>query len=76
MEELMTLKEVARYLRLSAQTVYKMVEQGGIPALRAGGQWRFSKAEVDAWMRNRAGRRRRIGAPREAGPAAAAPGEP
>jgi excisionase family DNA binding protein len=36
MEELMTLKEVARYLRLSPQTLYKMVEQGSIPALRAG----------------------------------------
>lgn len=54
MAELMTLKEVARYLRLSMQTLYKMVEQGRIPALRAGARWRFRRDEVDNWMRTRA----------------------
>jgi excisionase family DNA binding protein len=50
----MTLKEVAQYLRLSIQTLYKMVEQGRIPALKAGAQWRFRRGEVDEWMRRRA----------------------
>jgi excisionase family DNA binding protein len=54
MAELMTLKEVARYLRLSDQTLYKMVEQGRVPALKAGTRWRFRKDEIDAWMRRRA----------------------
>lgn len=54
MAELMTLTEVARYLRLSSQTLYKMVEQGRIPALKAGARWRFRKSEVDAWMRRKA----------------------
>lgn len=54
MAELMTLKEVAQYLRLSIQTLYKMVEQGRIPALKAGAQWRFRKTEVDEWMRKKA----------------------
>lgn len=50
----MTLKEVARYLRLSVQTLYKMVEQGRIPTLKAGARWRFRKREVNAWMRRKA----------------------
>ena len=54
MPELMTLQEVAQYLRLSIQTLYKMVEQGRIPALKAGAQWRFRRDEVDEWMRRRA----------------------
>lgn len=52
--ELMTLKEVAGYLRLSGQTLYKMVKQGQIPVLKVGSRWRFRKAEVDEWMRKRA----------------------
>ncbi len=56
---LMTLPEVARYLRLSVQTLYKMVQQGRIPALKAGARWRFRMAEVDAWMREEASGNRR-----------------
>lgn len=51
MEKLMTLEEVAKYLRLSIHTLYKMGEQGRIPALKAGKQWRFKKEEIDKWLR-------------------------
>ncbi len=54
----MTLPEVAHYLRLTTHALYKMAEQGRIPALKAGGQWRFLKADVDAWMRRSAERAR------------------
>lgn len=47
----MTLEEVAKYLRLSVHTLYKMAEQKRIPALKAGKQWRFKKEEVDKWLR-------------------------
>lgn len=50
MEKLMTLEEVAKYLRLSVHTLYKMAEQRRIPALKAGKQWRFKKEEIDKWM--------------------------
>jgi excisionase family DNA binding protein len=59
MTTLMTLPEVARYLRLSVQTLYKMVQQGRIPALKAGARWRFRMAEVDDWMRKEASGDRR-----------------
>ncbi len=51
MEKLMTLEEVAKYLRLSVHTLYKMAEQRRIPALKAGKQWRFKKDEIDKWLR-------------------------
>ncbi|MFQ3676133.1 MAG: helix-turn-helix domain-containing protein [Endomicrobiia bacterium] len=51
MEKLMTLEEVAKYLRLSVHTLYKMAQEGRIPALKAGTQWRFKKEEVDHWLK-------------------------
>ncbi len=53
MEKLMTLEEVAKYLRLSVHTLYKMAEQRRIPALKAGKQWRFKKEEIDKWLRTK-----------------------
>lgn len=46
----MTVKEVASMLRVSQQTLYKMIEQGEIPALRIGTQWRFERERVVAWI--------------------------
>jgi len=49
-EKLMTLEEVAEYLRLSIHTVYKMAQKGKIPALKAGKKWRFRKEDIDQWL--------------------------
>ena len=57
METLMTLEEVAAYLRLSKDTVYRMAQNGKIPAAKVGAQWRFQRQEVDEWLKaNRTGR--------------------
>ncbi len=50
MDELMTLEEVATYLRLSKDTLYRMAQTGKIPASKVGTQWRFRRSEVDAWL--------------------------
>jgi excisionase family DNA binding protein len=49
-ENLMTLKEVAGLLRVSPQTLYKLLEQGAIPALKIGNQWRFDRDRVNQWL--------------------------
>ena len=49
-ERLMTLEEVAVYLRLSVHTIYKMAQQGRIPAYKVGKLWRFKKEEIDKWI--------------------------
>jgi excisionase family DNA binding protein len=46
MTELMTLQEVADYLRVTKKTVYRLLERDGIPATRVGSQWRFEKAAI------------------------------
>lgn len=48
----MTLKEVATYLRLSTHTVEQMAAEGEIPAFRVHDSWRFARAEVDQWLNN------------------------
>ena len=45
----MILEEVAEYLRLSVQTVYKMAQKGQIQALKAGKHSRSKKENVDNW---------------------------
>ena len=49
-EKLMTLKEVAEYLRLNEHTVYRMARKGEIPAFKIAGQWRFKKEVIDKWI--------------------------
>jgi excisionase family DNA binding protein len=50
MEELLTLKELSRYLKISKPTLYKMVEKGKIPALKIANQWRFKKEDINTWI--------------------------
>ena len=50
MAELMTVEEVAAYLRVTKKTVYRLLERGGIPAAKVGHQWRFEKGLIDEWL--------------------------
>jgi PTS system nitrogen regulatory IIA component len=52
--EIMTLKEVADYLRLSEKTVSRMAQEGQIPAQKLARQWRFQRSSIASWMANRA----------------------
>ena len=49
-EEIMTLKEVAQYLKMKERTIYKWAQNGKIPAIKLGSTWRFRKEEVNAWL--------------------------
>ena len=48
---IMTVHDVAEYLRLSEAKVYKMANEGHLPALRMGKAWRFKRELVDEWIR-------------------------
>jgi len=50
MEELLTLEEVAKYLKISKYTLYKMLEKRKIPAFKVANQWRFKKSDIDKWL--------------------------
>jgi excisionase family DNA binding protein len=47
---LMTLEELASYLRVTKKTIYRLLEREYIPATRVGRQWRFDKASIDIWL--------------------------
>ena len=53
MEELITIQQLANYLKVDRFTVYRLVTQKRIPAFKVGGQWRFKQEMIDSWlMRN------------------------
>ena len=47
--EILTLDEVASYLRAGKRTVYRLTQNGEIPAFKVGGTWRFRRSELDRW---------------------------
>ena len=49
-DEIMTVEEVADYLKLKPQTIYKWAQDGLIPAAKLGKEWRFRKSIIDAWI--------------------------
>lgn len=49
-DEIMTVKQLAEYLHLNYQTVYKKAQRGEIPSSKIGRGWRFQKAIIDRWL--------------------------
>lgn len=47
---LMTVKETAKYMRVHPTSIYRLLKQGKLPALKLGSDWRFLKSSIDAWM--------------------------
>ena len=50
MSKLMTLPELSKYLRFTRQTIYGLLKQGNIPAIKIGKKWRFDKDMIDSWL--------------------------
>jgi len=50
MAKLMTVEEVADYLRVTDKTIYRLLRQGKIPATKVGNQWRFDTDAIDRWL--------------------------
>lgn len=48
--EILTLDEVAAYLKAGKRTVYRLAQKGEIPAFKLGGTWRFRRSELDRWI--------------------------
>jgi len=50
MDNIMTIEEVARYLKMKTQTIYTWAQKGKIPAAKIGKEWRFRKDLLDEWF--------------------------
>ena len=53
-DQLMTIEEVARYMRVSRFTIYRLAKNRFLPATKIGRQWRFQKEEINRWVRDQA----------------------
>ena len=53
MDPLVTIEQVATYLQVSKDTVYRLAQAGSLPGAKIGQQWRFRKSEVDTWLEGR-----------------------
>jgi len=49
-DTIMTLEEVAEYLRVKPQTIYTWAQEKKIPAAKLGKEWRFKKSMIDKWF--------------------------
>jgi PTS system nitrogen regulatory IIA component len=52
-DDILTIEEVAKYLRVSERTVYDWAQKGEIPAGKIGTVWRFKRAEIEKWVNER-----------------------
>jgi len=53
MDNIMTLEDVAKYLKVKPQTIYIWAQKGTIPAVKLGKEWRFRKDVIDEWLNQR-----------------------
>ena len=49
--EIVTIKQVADYLKVTERTIYRLAGAKTIPAFKVGGTWRFSRIDIDSWIR-------------------------
>ena len=47
---LMTIEDLAGYLKVTRRTIYEWLKHNKIPAVKLVGQWRFKKDKIDAWL--------------------------
>lgn len=48
--QILTLKEVAAYLKLAEKTAYRLTSEGKLPGFKVGGSWRFKREDLEMWI--------------------------
>lgn len=48
---IMTIGEVADYLKVTERTIYRLAGAKQLPAFKVGGSWRFSKVDIEGWIK-------------------------
>ena len=52
--ELMTIEDLAHYLKVTRRTIYDWLKHNKIPAVKLVGQWRFQRDKIDSWLESHA----------------------
>lgn len=55
-DEILTIDEVAAYLKAGKRTIYRLAASGKLPAFKLGGTWRFRRDDLDKWIACRIGK--------------------
>ena len=51
-DKIMTIEELAEYLKVSRSTLYKLLQDGKMPGQKVGKRWRFHKDAIDEWVKS------------------------
>lgn len=51
-DQILTLKEVAAYLKLAEKTAYRLASEGKLPGFKVGGSWRFKREDLESWIQD------------------------
>jgi len=54
LDTVMTIAELSKYLKISRSTLYKLAQEGKLPAQKVGRHWRFHHEAVDEWLKHKA----------------------
>ncbi|HCE3704267.1 TPA: helix-turn-helix domain-containing protein [Vibrio parahaemolyticus] len=49
-DQILTLQEVAEYLKLAEKTAYRLAAEGKLPGFKVGGAWRFKREDLEDWI--------------------------
>ena len=52
-DDLLTARQLQDFLKVDRTTIYHMLQEGRLPGFKVGGQWRFSRADIDTWLTDR-----------------------
>ncbi|WOI12642.1 helix-turn-helix domain-containing protein [Thalassospira lucentensis] len=53
--DIMTVKEVAEYLKINEKTAYRLAAEGKLPGFKVGGSWRFRQSDLVEWIERNKG---------------------
>jgi excisionase family DNA binding protein len=49
-DQILTVSQLAKYLKVNERTVYRLAAAGKLPAFKVGASWRFKEAEIEKWI--------------------------
>jgi len=49
----LTVDDICKYLSITKDTVYKWIEQKGMPTSKIGRKWLFRKEDIDEWVKSK-----------------------
>lgn len=50
LEDILTIREVSEHLKVTERTLYRLVQDGQLPAFKVGNSWRFRHADLERWI--------------------------